>query len=533
MIVDQDAKVNTENLTEEEKRQYASFVDPDGTESWEYTADIQNHIVALLLYSAEFSKKSVKLLEPWYFTDGRNQLIARLVISLTAKYGCYPGHAAIITEYKDVYKGKKTDVILWYAEQLGILQSAYASGSIIDGNTDYWLDKVLRFRKIQELKSCFNKVRESYVNKPDVSPDFNKLKSYIDEAKSKTSSSDIQIQSWDELEIESDSQIEDWWWQGWGEFGCLHLLTGLPFGGKSSFVAELLGAMVRGEDFCGLKLQQVPCLLLDFENKSRILHKRLKRAVGDCPNTARFFNRIKPDSIPRPLTTEWVSYAVQKVRESTHNQKMVVIIDTFRSAMSGADELDPGEIYKLLVPFKLLAEELNLCIIVLHHNAKASNAYSGSTAFAGVADYLWNCQKDAEHLRTTLKWEGRDDVTPDLVFQYCMEDKRLHYIGTQQEAKMMESEEADDLRMYRVLKWFSETEYRLASAVEDTTITDKQRRSWLVMSKMHGLIDCQQASQVKIVAPNRSLAYKLTTEGLNFIVEQSPKLSAHLLLGYD
>jgi hypothetical protein len=114
-----------------------------------------------------------------------------------------------------------------------------------------------------------------------------------------------------------------------------------------------------------------------------------------------------------------------------------------------------------------------------------------------------------------------------------MEDKRLHYIGTQQEAKMMESEEADDLRMYRVLKWFSETEYRLASAVEDTTITDKQRRTWLVMSKMHGLIDCQQASQVKIVAPNRSLAYKLTTEGLNFIVEQSPKLSAHLLLGYD
>ncbi len=277
----------------------------------------------------------------------------------------------------------------------------------------------------------------------------------------------VKLETWNETCAIADAQVEDWLLPGWCEFGCTHILSGLPFSGKSTIMSEFLAAIAQGRDFAGMPVQQVPFILLDLENKERILVKRLRRALGDDEGRiGELYSRVNPMDIQRPVTPDFVGHCIKAVRERvTARRKGIVVIDTLRSAF-GADELSPQDIYNIIIPFKRLAEATHWAVVILHHNAKYSNKYSGNTAIAGAVDYLWNWTKDAHTMTGTMEWEGRDDVQSSLEFRFDMELQRNVFVGSTAEIKKREKEDANEVAIGQVLQYVPESIYE-AKALEE------------------------------------------------------------------
>jgi hypothetical protein len=93
-------------------------------------------------------------------------------------------------------------------------------------------------------------------------------------------------------------------------------------------------------------------------------------------------------------------------------------------------------------------------VVVLHHNAKHSNTYSGSTSIAGVADYLWNWQSNKETLEGKLSVEGRDDCQRPLCFKYDPEMRRNILLGTSEEVKTKKKDDKEEQTRFYFLKNF-------------------------------------------------------------------------------
>ena len=243
----------------------------------------------------------------------------------------------------------------------------------------------------------------------------------------------IKFRKWSELKNIAETQQEDWFIKGWSEFGTLTLFTGLPFSGKSTIISNLISSIANEKDFYSLAIQKCPILLFDFENKERILVNRIKKELdgneGDIEN---LLYNVSREDCPRPLTIEHTEKCIELLSQQIEviGKKGLLIIDTMRSAFAGGTyiENDPQSMINLLVPLKDLAYKTNWTIIVLHHNAKGSNKYSGSTAIAAVPDFLWNWTTDKVTGVGELSSEGRGDVMPNLNFQYNMENQRLQLI---------------------------------------------------------------------------------------------------------
>jgi len=257
----------------------------------------------------------------------------------------------------------------------------------------------------------------------------------------------VVLEKWSRTKAIAREQHEDWGIRHWLEFGCLHGFTGLPFSGKSSVVSDILAAMVREQPWCDMAVTPVPFVLLDLENKERILVKRLDRALqGDEGRMEELYNRINPANLPGvPIPAKFVLECIEAVGEP----KGIVVIDTMRTAFQ-ADSNDEKEMLAVLTPLKLIAARTGWAIIVLHHNAKFTNKYSGNTAFAGVLDYLWNWVRDG--YKAELSLEGRDDAVPSLCFEFDLDEQRNVFKGTKSEVAGEKKQEETNLEIYKVLK---------------------------------------------------------------------------------
>lgn len=249
----------------------------------------------------------------------------------------------------------------------------------------------------------------------------------------------IQFESWDDTCAIAAEQREDWLIPHWAEFGCLHILTGLPFSGKSYLITELVGCICTGRDFYTMPVQQVPFIILDLENKERILVKRIKASLANDPGRINeLYRRVNPKNMPRPLTREFMKECITQLKAGMNGTKGVLIVDTLRSAFagSGMKEDKNDDMAALLYPLQALAQETGWAIILLHHNTKGQNHYSGAGVIAGAADYLWNWTSDKKKLTACLEMDGgRDDHQFPLEFRFDMATQRNVYLGKSNDIK--------------------------------------------------------------------------------------------------
>ena len=99
------------------------------------------------------------------------------------------------------------------------------------------------------------------------------------------------------------------------------------------------------------------------------------------------------------------------VRE--HPDTTLVVIDTFQMVRSNTD-VSYGNDYEELAALKRLADELQICILLVHHLRKLNdrdplNRLSGTTGIAGAVDAVFIFTKDDRQMgRGKLTCTGRD-----------------------------------------------------------------------------------------------------------------------------
>ena len=175
-------------------------------------------------------------------------------------------------------------------------------------------------------------------------------------------------------------------------------------------------------------------------------------------------------TIEYPLTDKAIGGILDAIQPAIEaaGGKCLVLIDTLRSAFVGEDydERDESSMVKLLRPLQRLAKKHNACVVVLHHNAKHSDAYSGSTAIAAVADTLWNWKSNKVALTGELIMEGtRGDSQYPITFAYRMDDQRYYYLGSKGEQNQAE----EDKRLYHVIKYLDGPQPRTLNELVEPT----------------------------------------------------------------
>ena len=164
----------------------------------------------------------------------------------------------------------------------------------------------------------------------------------------------------------------------------LYILAGSPKVGKSWLALQLCLAVAKGEKLFERETNGGTALYFCLEDGYERIQKRLYE-LTDEPSDKLFFS-IMADSIGCGLEEQITKF------KSVHDDLRLVIIDTLQMVRSETDSTY-GSDYAELLPLKALAQQLGICIVLVHHLRKAAdkdpfNMVSGSTGLNGCVDGL-------------------------------------------------------------------------------------------------------------------------------------------------
>ena len=186
----------------------------------------------------------------------------------------------------------------------------------------------------------------------------------------------------------------------------LCILGGAPKVGKSWFVLDLCTHVARGDEFLGLSVTRGKVLYLCLEDSERRIQERLNTITADVPEGLYFaMGEITMES----GICDFLRKCKQKCPELT-----LIVIDTFQLIRNPTNDVSYGNDYAELRVLKALAEELGICLLLVHHLRKMNdsdpiNRLSGSSGISGAVDAVYILDKPMRSgNRATLIASGRD-----------------------------------------------------------------------------------------------------------------------------
>ena len=186
----------------------------------------------------------------------------------------------------------------------------------------------------------------------------------------------------------------------------LCILGGAPKVGKSWFVLDLCTHVARGDEFLGLSVTRGKVLYLCLEDSERRIQERLNTITADVPEGLYFaMGEITMES----GICDFLKKCKQKCPELT-----LIVIDTFQLIRNPTNDVSYGNDYAELRVLKALADELNICLLLVHHLRKMNdsdpiNRLSESSGISGAVDAVYILDKPMRSgNRATLIASGRD-----------------------------------------------------------------------------------------------------------------------------
>ena len=163
---------------------------------------------------------------------------------------------------------------------------------------------------------------------------------------------------------------------------------------------------VKGEPMWGLPVTQGETFYLCLEDSERRIQERLNTITDDVPPGLYFATG----------STSIESGVCDWIRKFKHEHPAVtfVAIDTFQLIRTPTGDVSYGNDYAELQPLRALAEELKICLLLVHHLRKMGdkdpiNKLSGSTGIAGAVDAIYVLEKNERiENSATLYASGRD-----------------------------------------------------------------------------------------------------------------------------
>jgi hypothetical protein len=185
------------------------------------------------------------------------------------------------------------------------------------------------------------------------------------------------------------------------------LLVGRPKIGKSWWVLDLCIAVAGGTHAMGSIEPGVvgEVLYLALEDNQRRLKRRLKKLGKEPPVRLQFH-------------TEWARAdrggieALREWRES-HPDARLIVIDTLAAIRPQGGPDGYSKDYTAIEGLQKLAGEMNISILVLHHDRKAEaedafDTVSGTLGLTGAADAIMMLKRDPGSAMCVLHGRGRD-----------------------------------------------------------------------------------------------------------------------------
>ena len=186
----------------------------------------------------------------------------------------------------------------------------------------------------------------------------------------------------------------------------LCILGGSPKVGKSWPVLDLCVHVAQGTPLWGLDVTRGDVLYLCLEDSERRIQERLNTITDNVPDGMYFATGCT--SIESGVC-DWL-----RDFKRQHPEVSFIAIDTFQLIRTPTPEVSYGGDYAELRVLKELADELGICLLLVHHLRKMNdrdpvNKLSGSTGISGAVDAIFVLDKNERIERfATLYASGRD-----------------------------------------------------------------------------------------------------------------------------
>lgn len=186
----------------------------------------------------------------------------------------------------------------------------------------------------------------------------------------------------------------------------LCILGGSPKVGKSWLVLDLCVHVAQGTPLWGLDVTRGDVLYLCLEDSERRIQERLNTITDNVPEGMYFATGCT--SIESGVC-DWL-----RDFKRQHPEVSLIAIDTFQLIRTPTPEVSYGGDYAELRILKELADELGICLLLVHHLRKMNdrdpvNKLSGSTGISGAVDAIFVLDKNERIERfATLYASGRD-----------------------------------------------------------------------------------------------------------------------------
>jgi DNA-binding MarR family transcriptional regulator len=204
--------------------------------------------------------------------------------------------------------------------------------------------------------------------------------------------------------------------------GSVTLVYGKQGSKKTWLMIDAVVSVALGDPWLGYPTRQSNTLIIDEESGKRRLGRRLTQVLhghnGD-ENTPIFYTALE-------------AFDLQKKAEIKHVKDLIagtdaklIFIDALMDVMPGADENAVGDVSPIFHALRSIAEDTDSAIIMIHHAAKGTGDYRGSTGISAAVDVIMKVEalpkssivniymektRDTEEFQFSAKFEYTDDA---------------------------------------------------------------------------------------------------------------------------
>lgn len=420
--------------------------------------DFQRELAAAILRHESLLAVATEWLKPKAFSNLGHQTLMAIGYDYYRQHRHVPTNTVLQAELRKRLGSHKS--LAYFLSELAATVGAYGPEPL---PVDYYMDKVIRFAESNAVRQVITKALSDCQGgrvQPEQLGDT--LADNLRSIRSKCGRSADVLRSWDELEASAEAHQPQWIVPNWLQLGKFHVMSGLPFGGKSSVVADVVAAACNGSTWAGMNVTGVPIILCDLENGDFILHKRITRALAATGGEGRareLLWPINPGKVSGPVGAEQLEAFIDSYRRKTGSKEPGLIIgDTLRSLRAedaDFDENNNSKLSKVLKPYRQFAHQSGWAFLLLHHNNKG-DGYSGGTAIPSNADIMWSWHSDKHTFEGRLEMIGStDDHQLPLLFRFDLDEKRNLFVGNSVEVREKKAKEKKDEDLGRWLTLLS------------------------------------------------------------------------------
>jgi len=196
----------------------------------------------------------------------------------------------------------------------------------------------------------------------------------------------------------------------------LSILSGASKIGKSWMALDMCLHVAKGEPMWNQPTTSGTVLYLCLEDNYHRIQDRLLKITDDVPSNIYF--AISAKTLAEGLGDQIRDFV------SEHRDTIFVAVDVFQMIRGGENENSYACDYRDMLQLKQIATELNIALLVVHHNRKLKdedpfNMLSGTNGLLGAADagfVLLRSQRNQSN--ATLHCTGRDIESRELELKF-------------------------------------------------------------------------------------------------------------------